>query len=83
MINPRDDCPHAYQLSPDFPDFPEQIPSQEIPVENQSTWHTMPGVAARFAGNEAAIGKDRRGQVRNAPAAEGLGSSSSFAGRTS
>jgi hypothetical protein len=48
MINPRDDCPHAYKLSPHFS---EQIPRQEIPVENQSALHGMPHAAARFAGN--------------------------------
>jgi hypothetical protein len=47
MINPRDDCPHAYKLSPHFS---EQIPRQEIPVENQSALHGTPHAAARFAG---------------------------------
>jgi hypothetical protein len=50
MINPRDDCPHAYKPSPHFS---EQIPRQEIPVENQDALHGMPRAAAKFAGNFA------------------------------
>jgi hypothetical protein len=53
MINPRDDCPHAYKLSPHFS---EQIPSQEILIENQSALHEMPHAAARFAGKLGTIG---------------------------
>jgi hypothetical protein len=67
MINPRDDCPHAYKLSPHFS---EQIPSQEIPFENQSALQVMPHAAARFAGKLATTGKDRRRR----PLKEGLGS---------
>jgi hypothetical protein len=50
MINPRDDCPRAYKLSPHFS---EQIPSQEISVENQDALHGMPRAAAKFAGDFA------------------------------
>jgi hypothetical protein len=53
MINPRDDCPHAYKLSPHFS---EQIPRQEILVENQSALHAAPHAAARFAGTLVTTG---------------------------
>jgi hypothetical protein len=68
MINPRDDCPHAYKLSPHFS---EQIPSQEIPVENQSALQVMPHAAARFAGKLVTTGKDRRRRQHDRPAAQG------------
>jgi hypothetical protein len=32
------------------PHFSEQIPRQEIPIENQSALHGTPHAAARFAG---------------------------------
>jgi hypothetical protein len=42
------------------PAFSEQIPSQEILVENQSASQGKPRAAARFAGKWATTGKDRR-----------------------